>query len=191
MSTLPHSGPEVNPMSDATAPTLAELCDRHGITLEAVRLPSKREGKIGFLRFHVTIRRGPLAIESEYSMGEGHIKVPASVGPRGSVDGAAYVAAILAKPDGVRAGGSVVGAIHSGPLPTAADIVASLISDASCYEDSRDLEDFAANFGGEIKIIADAKKIEASYLACGETAKRLRSFLGADLEAFQEAARDY
>jgi hypothetical protein len=171
---------------------LQELCDREGVTMDVTRLPSVWEGRTGFLRFFCVLKRGGATLEvPSYQMGEGHIVVPDSVGPRRSVDGAAYVAAILAKPNGVRVGGSVIGSLHVGPLPSVADVVASLVFDADCWESSRDIEDFAANYGGEIKSLADAKRIEASYLACAETAKRLRAFLGGKLAEFQEAARDY
>lgn len=160
---------------------LDDLCGTENVTINAVRLPSEREGKTGFLRFHVTLTYQGRTIETPYSMGQGHIKVPASVALNDrSVDGAAYVQKVLADPGR-----------HNGPLPTAADVLHSLISDASCYEDSSDLEDFAANFGGEIKSMADAKKIERSYMECGETAKKLKRFLGERLADFQDAASDH
>jgi hypothetical protein len=162
---------------------LQELCDREGVTMDVTRLPSVWEGRTGFLRFFCVLKRGGATLEvPSYQMGEGHIVVPDSVGPRRSVAGAEYVKAVLASPGF---------SLRPGPVPSVADVVASLVCDADCWESSRDLEDFAANYGGEIKSLADAKRIEASYLACAETAKRLRAFLGGKLAEFQEAARDY
>ncbi len=66
----------------------------------------------------------------------------------------------------------------SDPLSPELDTVLdSLMSDAICYDDARDFEDFAANLGYS----TDSRKAEATYRACGELAKQLRHFLGDDL----------
>ena len=48
--------------------------------------------------------------------------------------------------------------------PTLADIVYSIRCDASCFEDSADIDEFHANFGGE-KISDTLKAFEACKLA--------------------------
>lgn len=61
--------------------------------------------------------------------------------------------------------------------PTAPEIESVLDSlklDASSYDDARDFEDFAANFGYD----TDSRKAEALYRECGDQAKKLRNFLG-------------
>ncbi|HEX5016584.1 MAG TPA: hypothetical protein VFX15_03240 [Actinomycetes bacterium] len=58
--------------------------------------------------------------------------------------------------------------------PTAADVLDSLASDASAWENARNFEDFANDLGYD----TDSRKAEKIYNACGEVAKSLRHFLG-------------
>lgn len=61
--------------------------------------------------------------------------------------------------------------------PRVEDVLDSLKVDASSYDNARDFEDFANDFGYS----TDSRKAEALYLACGEQAKKLRFFLGREL----------
>lgn len=70
--------------------------------------------------------------------------------------------------------------------PTAADVLASLLSDASTAADLS-FEDWAADLGMD----SDSRKALDTYQACKDTAVRLRTFLGADYDAFVEASRGY
>jgi hypothetical protein len=71
--------------------------------------------------------------------------------------------------------------------PQPEDVLASLMLDASAYENARDFSDFAADFGYD----EDSRKAERIYAACGVTARKLRQFLGADWdESSTEDAED-
>jgi len=61
--------------------------------------------------------------------------------------------------------------------PKAQDILDSLASDASAYDNARNFEDFCSDFGYD----EDSRTAEGIYKACGELAKELKYFLGADL----------
>lgn len=70
--------------------------------------------------------------------------------------------------------------------PTAADVLGCLLSDASCYDNARDLADFCADFGYD----EDSRKAKTTYRACGRISKRLRQFLGDDFDAFSSMDED-
>jgi hypothetical protein len=82
--------------------------------------------------------------------------------------------------------------------PEVKDVVHSLLLDASSYESSRDFTDFCEQFGleaetedyetGEYTENPEAKRI---YEACKETAERIKTFFGDDLEAIQKEMQDY
>lgn len=59
--------------------------------------------------------------------------------------------------------------------PTLADVLDCLALDAAGFDDARDFEDWAAEFGYD----TDSRKAEAVYRLCGEQAKELRHVLGA------------
>ena len=61
--------------------------------------------------------------------------------------------------------------------PELANLLDSLASDASCYDNARNFEDFCSDLGYD----EDSRKAEAIYRACGELAKELKYFLGAEL----------
>lgn len=58
--------------------------------------------------------------------------------------------------------------------PKIEDVLDSLTTDASCYEEALNFEDFASNLGYD----TDSRKAERIYHLCGDMAKRLRFFLG-------------
>lgn len=73
--------------------------------------------------------------------------------------------------------------------PTVVDVMASLLLDASAFQDSTDIDDFADNLG--ITKVSQAVKI---YRACEETYYKLMDLLGGnleDLDEFMEAANEY
>lgn len=72
-------------------------------------------------------------------------------------------------------------------VPAAADLVHSLLSDASCYDCAGDFKGFCADLGYS----TDSIKARDIYFACGEASKRIKAFLGPLLAEFEEAARDY
>lgn len=75
--------------------------------------------------------------------------------------------------------------------PTAADVLSSLILDASAYDahhgEAIPFEDWAADLG----LDADSRKAYAMWKAAVASAKKTHKFLGSDFEEFAEAARDY
>lgn len=62
--------------------------------------------------------------------------------------------------------------------PTAADILNSLASDASGYEDARSFEDWCSEYGYD----TDSRKAENIYRTIGKQAKQLKQFLGDDYD---------
>jgi hypothetical protein len=69
-----------------------------------------------------------------------------------------------------------------GREPTAADVISCLISDAFAYENARDIDDFARDFGYE-----RVSETLAAYEACKKTSPRIRHLLGDDFEEFTKA----
>lgn len=63
---------------------------------------------------------------------------------------------------------------HNGKAPTLPDVLSCLASDASGYENARDLADFCAEYGYD----TDSRKAEKTYRVIGQQAARLRGFLG-------------
>jgi hypothetical protein len=66
---------------------------------------------------------------------------------------------------------------HEGRTPKAADVMGDLLLDAESYDDADGFEDWARDFGYD----TDSRRAERMYLACGETSRRLRNYLGADV----------
>ena len=57
-------------------------------------------------------------------------------------------------------------------------VLDAYVSDASCYDEARDLADFCANLGYD----EDSRKAEATYRACGEVLHWLTTFVGGRAE---------
>lgn len=72
--------------------------------------------------------------------------------------------------------------------PTAADVLESLLSDASSIENGNDFEDWASNYGFN----PDSRKAEAIYKATVKQTNKLRRLLGDDFDAavFPEGDED-
>lgn len=79
-----------------------------------------------------------------------------------------------------------MGAAHTGE-PNAADVVHSILSDASIADSAGSFEDFCSDLGYD----NDSIKALKSYKACVRMAKKTAQFFGDDLQTFQEAAQDY
>jgi hypothetical protein len=69
--------------------------------------------------------------------------------------------------------------------PTAASVVACLMSDAQCGADT--FEDFCSNCGYD----TDSRRALDIYLTCQQTATAMRRMLRADFERVAEAATEY
>ena len=81
-----------------------------------------------------------------------------------------------------------IAATERGEVPTCADVMSCLLSDASCYESEPNIDDFAANFGGEKTPISQTI---AAFKACKNRARSLRNFWGGAYDAVQEASGEY
>jgi hypothetical protein len=66
--------------------------------------------------------------------------------------------------------------------PGAADVLDSMLSDASSYENARDFADWCGEYGYD----TDSRRAERTYNAVAEQTKQVRAFLGADWSAFLE-----
>jgi hypothetical protein len=75
---------------------------------------------------------------------------------------------------------------HNGKEPDIENVMDCILSDASSYENARDFEDFANEFGYD----TDSRKAEKIYKACGKEAERLKKLLGEDYETFIYAERN-
>jgi hypothetical protein len=71
--------------------------------------------------------------------------------------------------------------------PNQLDVLSSLLSDASCYENSSSFEDFCSDLGYN----SDSRKAEKIYQACEKNAKKLKQFLGDDHEAISNELSNY
>lgn len=77
-----------------------------------------------------------------------------------------------------------MGSGHHGAEPGAAEVMGCLLSDADCYENAQDIDDFANEFGYD-KPSAAIK----AYKGCERIGKRLDRFLGSLFETFRNAER--
>ena len=68
--------------------------------------------------------------------------------------------------------------------PKFEDVMENLIMDSSSYRDSRDVEDFAANFGYELETAEDRRRVGGIYNACKSMDERLTAFLGDDFDHY-------
>lgn len=73
-----------------------------------------------------------------------------------------------------------MGSAHTSE-PTAADVLACLVSDTSAGDQS--FEDFCSDLGYNV----DSRKAERVYKACAKMAPRVRRFLGDDFDAVANA----
>ena len=64
--------------------------------------------------------------------------------------------------------------------PTAADVLSCLLLDATGYDDARNFEDWAPEFGYD----PDSRKAEKIYHECGEISKKLHALLGDHFQDF-------
>lgn len=70
-------------------------------------------------------------------------------------------------------------------IPSAADVLASLLSDAQCAEGT--FENFCSNLGYD----TDSRKALDTYLACQATGTEMRRFLGEHYRVVCDAATEY
>ncbi len=66
---------------------------------------------------------------------------------------------------------------HHGAEPEADEVLDCLASDAAGYDNARDFEDWASDYGYD----TDSRKAEKIYNTIAKQAKKLEAFLGSDL----------
>jgi len=69
---------------------------------------------------------------------------------------------------------------HHGKPPACEDVLDCLLADAAGYEQARDFEDWASEYGYD----PDSRNAEAVWRAVAEQTRRLRLFLGLRFEAY-------
>ncbi len=67
-----------------------------------------------------------------------------------------------------------------GHEPYSLDVLSSLLSDASTYDNARDFEDWASELG----LDPDSRKAEMTYREVGRQTEKLKKLLGDDYETF-------
>lgn len=153
-------------MTDTDLMTMGQFIADHGITMEVEGgtdrrhlrsiKPVKDDDGWEHFAWTVHLKRKDETMTVPYRMGTGHATIVRAL--------------------------SWEAADHLIPTPPKVeDVLDSLALDASAYENARGFEDFAGDFGYD----TDSRKAERMYLECGETAKRLRFFLGGH-EAFDQ-----
>jgi hypothetical protein len=74
-----------------------------------------------------------------------------------------------------------------GNEPKPAEVMDALLSDAVSYDGVASFEEWATEYGYD----TDSRRAEGMYRACGETSRRLRTYLGTDVfDALVNAERD-
>lgn len=77
---------------------------------------------------------------------------------------------------------------HARPMPTLEDVLSCLLMDASSYDDSRNFEDWASDYGYD----TDSRTAERAYQTIAEQSKQLRHLLGNDrYNEYMNAENDY
>jgi hypothetical protein len=71
---------------------------------------------------------------------------------------------------------------HEGAKPSFELVMDALISDALGYENSRDFNDYCAEYGMETETAAERRRAQKIYKECERLAPRVRAFLGEDFD---------
>lgn len=151
----------------------------HGITMTAtfLRLDSEpastKDGKSwDHFLWNVTLRKGTNQLDTPYRMGLGHCTPGRAFGHATTVDipGTPGDTIWYKAPTGTEPGTRRV----TPTPPDVADVLDSLASDASCYDNARTFEEFANDLGYD----PDSRKAESIYNKCGQISKALRDLLG-------------
>jgi hypothetical protein len=176
----------MTPAQEAARQAISDL----GLSIEASFVPYSAQSAehkhedIGKrqIEWRVTVKRGDRAIlTTPYRAGIGHLPSYRQ-GPL-TVDSANAIQFELERGHEYRAPGYAGKVI----LPDAADVLYSLVSDASVL-DSGSFEEWASDYGYD----TDSRKAETAYRACLDIALKLRNSIGEDgLRKLQKAFQDY
>ena len=155
-----------------------DILNTLGVDIEATYVPHKTAaGESPTLRWIVSVRRnGRPFYETTYSAGCAH-------SPEYMRHGGRVTSAVVSECET-----GVVYGTHATPVPPpdAADVVHSLIMDASTTDE--EFEDWASNYGYD----PDSREAERIYKACRLTAAALRrAFTRDELTQLEEAFSDY
>lgn len=156
-----YKGPKKEPEA------VKAILDANNVKVNSLRVEPGDESNWKHARFSVNVQINGKPFQAFYSMGEGHQRI------------------FRAKPDRRHESNWIEEVKY--PDPERADVIYSLISDASLFEDSTDIDDFAANYCEGRKF----SQVRESWEACEKTAKYLRLAFGGDFDAVREAFSDY
>lgn len=173
---------------ETSFPTMSDRIAEHAITMKAEPMPTRtdrapEEWDEQASHFRVTLTKDGRSMSAQYSMGSGHLAayirerikgkiLPWHINERDAERALHRVVSVHDK----QVYNELVQRYGNGFAPKAESVLDSLAMDASSYENARNFEDFAAEFGYD----TDSRKAEAMYRACGDTAKELRHLLGRD-----------
>jgi len=157
--------------------TLAEFLSKHNISMTAERATSNLNMGDDMFHWLVTLSHNGQQFKTLYSMGYGHVedkngnpvhnyhyspKQLAFIPLRGE-DYENNIGWTKAKMRGYRAA-----------TPKVSDVLDCLASDSSGYDNARNFEDWASEYGYD----TDSRKAYATYQTVAEQAKALKHFLG-------------
>lgn len=141
--------------------------------------------------------KGRLVIETDYSLGVGHVKVPKrwEDQPNGLTSDEVCAFNTLRNNPGAQLKNKAFHASLAAKLakaqkvtPQLADVLHSLISDGEAYFDAMSFEDWAANYGYD----ADSRKAENIFRKCDEIGRALARGIPAELlSQVREILADY
>jgi len=172
------------PMNTETT-TMAEFIEAHGLTMEVVPAaanPNLADSEWEADHWSVTIKGSRGSITLPYSMGIGH-----RVWAKNARDAFHYGNFPGVQAHSVKPGERVP---HMRPIvwenlkpytrptpPDLACVLDSLASDASSYENARNFDEWASEYGYD----TDSRKAEKTYRSVGDQAKELLHLLGREV----------
>lgn len=127
---------------------------------------------------------GKPVIETDYSLGVGHVKIPKNYAPMSLTQDERRALEVLQgnpraqfRDKALHASLAAKLALAQKVVPQLADVMHSLLSDGEAYFDAMTFEDWAANFGYD----ADSRKAESIFRKCDEIGRTLARGIPADL----------
>lgn len=181
---------------NATIENFANLLSRLGITLQSSSGIATSKDDWECIQFNCRLsRNGKPFWNGPYSMGLGHVKLPASLSFRVSDEQHSLFLTLKSKPNAkvkpeymqAKLGLYQELATRQKLAPTLPDVMYSLLFDGSAFFDGESFDSWCSNFGYD----TDSRKAEATWKACVETGMALRRSLSAEeVRELQEASQD-
>lgn len=168
------------------------MSNTYGLQFSAVAEPGNDYSERGTSRYLVVISKGKNTIRTHYSVGSAvalhawlqdpTAKIPQGAGyTRAAVEKACRysVGRLCVDDDAIRR------AVRRAYLPTLADVLPSLLLDASTMEDCTDFWEWCEAFG-----ITPNRKTQRAFEDCQTNTKILRRMLGADWDSAMKEAQE-